>query len=68
MAATLEEATLAPGLTDIKIGGDDTIYSAVERIFITINGHTNEDVNPEGLEGGPGESVHPSRQARPHCL
>lgn len=69
MPATLEEATFAPGLQDIKIGGDDTIYSAVERIFITVNGYVNGDVNPEGREDGPGETVHPSRQVRrrPDC-
>lgn len=65
-AATLEQATVAPGMTDIAVGVDDTLFSAVERIFITINGHTNADINSAGLEDGPGETSHPSRQVRLH--
>ena len=38
IAATLEGATLAPGLDDIDVGNDDSLFSAVERIFITANG------------------------------
>ena len=37
-AAALEGATLAPGLDDIDVGNDDSLFSAVERIFITTNG------------------------------
>ncbi len=36
--AALESATLAPGLGDITTGHDDSAFSAVERIFVTING------------------------------
>ena len=45
VAATLEASTLAPGLKDITVGRDDTFSSAVERIFIAINGPTGKD-NP----------------------
>jgi hypothetical protein len=64
LPATLEEATVAPGLRDIDVGNDDSAFSAVERIFLVINGPTNDvegEVNPQrqGLnsairgEGGP---------------
>ena len=38
VAATLEEATLAPALSDIHVGGDDGAFSAVERLFAFTNG------------------------------
>ena len=38
IAATLEESTLAPAMNDIKIGGDDGAFSAVERLFSFVNG------------------------------
>jgi hypothetical protein len=49
LAATLEGATLAPGLADVRVGGDDGAFSAVERIFVTINGPQNiaGKVNPQ---------------------
>lgn len=51
IAAALEGATLAPGLGDIDVGNDDSLFSAVERIFITINGPRGCD-NPQrqGIE------------------
>ena len=60
LAATLEASTFAPGLQDIPLGGDDSAFSAVERIFLFVNGPTGQD-NPhrQGLqsalagEGGP---------------
>ena len=60
VAAALEKATLAPGLNSIKVGGDDSAFSAVERIFGFTNGPTGTD-NPgrQGFEsallgeGGP---------------
>ena len=45
-AAALEGATLAPGLQDIDMGNDDSAFSAVERLFLTINGPTGCD-NPQ---------------------
>lgn len=38
LTATLEEATVAPALNDIETGDDDSLYSAVERIFLFTNG------------------------------
>ena len=38
VAATLEEATLAPALSDIQVGHDDGAFSAVERLFVFTNG------------------------------
>ena len=52
LTAALEGATLAPGLTDIKVGSDDSAFSAVERLFTIING-------PVNVETG---VVHPQRQ------
>ena len=52
LPAALEGATLAPGLTDIKVGSDDSAFSAVERIFSIINGPVNVEANV----------VHPQRQ------
>jgi len=44
--AALEGATLAPGLQDIATGHDDSAFSAIERLFLTINGPTGCD-NPQ---------------------
>jgi len=46
LAATLEGAIYAPALKDISVGGDDSAFSAVERIFVFINGPTGKD-NPQ---------------------
>ena len=46
MAAVLEKATYAPALANIKVGFDDGAFSAVERLFATINGPTGAD-NPQ---------------------
>lgn len=46
VTATLEEATLAPALSDIKVGGDDGAFSAVERLFVTANGPMGKQ-NPQ---------------------
>ena len=46
LTATLEGATYAPGLEDIQGGGDDSLFSPVERIFVFVNGHTGKD-NPQ---------------------
>ncbi|KAJ8901534.1 hypothetical protein NDN08_003743 [Rhodosorus marinus] len=39
--AALEASTFAPGLDAVVVGGDDSAFSAVERIFVTINGPSN---------------------------
>ena len=44
--AALEGATLAPGLADIEVGGDDSLFSPVERIFLFVNGPTGKG-NPQ---------------------
>lgn len=46
VAATLEESTLAPALSDVKVGGDDGAFSAVERLFVTANGPMGKE-NPQ---------------------
>lgn len=46
LPATLEAATYAPALADITVGRDDSAFSAVERIFVTVNGPTN---SPDGV-------------------
>ncbi|HSD58819.1 MAG TPA: hypothetical protein VLB04_11620 [Methanotrichaceae archaeon] len=46
LAATLEGAIYAPALRDIQVGGDDSAFSPVERIFVFINGPTGKD-NPQ---------------------
>lgn len=46
VVARLEEATYAPTMGDIGTGRDDSFTSAVERIFITLNGPMGAD-NPQ---------------------
>ena len=46
LTATAEGATFAPGLGDIQRGGDDSLFSPVERIFVFVNGPTGKD-NPQ---------------------
>lgn len=64
LPAALERATFAPGLRDIQVGADDSLFSSVERIFGWTNGPVNDvegEVNPQRQgffsalrgEGGP---------------
>jgi hypothetical protein len=64
LPAALENATYAPALADVKVGSDDSAFSAVERIFAITNGPTNTvagEINPQRQgfntalkgEGGP---------------
>ena len=46
MAAAMEQVTLAPGLSDLAVGGDDSLFSSVERIFAFTNGPTGTG-NPQ---------------------
>lgn len=46
LPAALEGATFAAGLQDILLGTDDSVFSAVERLFLTLNGPTGCD-NPQ---------------------
>jgi hypothetical protein len=53
LPASIEEATFAPALQNIHVGGDDSAFSPVERIFSMANGPTNT---------GDGKVVTPQRQ------
>jgi len=46
LPASIEGATLAPGLNDVPVGRDDSAFSAVERLFAFTNGPTGQD-NPQ---------------------
>ncbi len=46
LAAAMEGATYAPALADVRVGGDDGAFSAVERIFAVANGPTGSE-NPQ---------------------
>jgi hypothetical protein len=46
VTATLEGVTYAPGLQNVSVGGDDSAFSAIERIFIATNGPTGQG-NPQ---------------------
>jgi hypothetical protein len=60
LVATLEGATYAPGLEDIKVGADDSLFSPVERIFLFPNGPTGKD-NPQrqGLNSAISDGLSP---------
>jgi len=63
LPAAFEGVTEAPGMNDLTIGRDDSVFSPVERLFAVTNGHTNGDINSAGLTGGPAnETSHPHRQ------
>ena len=50
LPAALEGVTFAPAMTDVKVGSDDSAFSAVERLFSIINGPVNTQpnvVNPQ---------------------
>ena len=44
--ATLDNGTFAPAMAGIKVGRDDSFASAIERLFVTINGPTGVE-NPQ---------------------
>lgn len=62
VTATLEEVTFAPNLGLIGVGRDDSLFSGVERIFVTANGYTNKNINTARRTDGPRETAHPLRQ------
>jgi hypothetical protein len=49
LPAALESATVAPALTDVLVGRDDSFTSGVERLFTFTNGPSNlpGEVNPQ---------------------
>lgn len=57
LPAALEGATYSPGLRDVAVGRDDSLFSAVERLFLTVNGPTNTQVDDDG-----NTVVNPQRQ------
>jgi hypothetical protein len=60
LTATLEGATYAPGLDDIQGGGDDSLFSPVERIFVFVNGHTGKsDPQRQGLDSAISDGTSP---------
>jgi hypothetical protein len=60
LTATLEGATFAPGLGDIQGGGDDSLFSPVERIFVFVNGHTGkDDPQRQGLDSAISDGASP---------
>jgi len=46
LPAAMEQVTIAPGLKDLTVGGDDGAFSAVERLFAAVNGPTGKG-NPQ---------------------
>jgi hypothetical protein len=60
LTATAEAATYAPALMDVQGGGDDSLFSPVERIFVFVNGQTGKD-NPQrqGLNSALSDGVSP---------
>jgi len=46
LPAALENATEAPAMRSLAVGGDDSAFSPVERLFATINGPTGRE-NPQ---------------------
>ena len=60
LTATAEASTFAPGLEDIQGGGDDSLFSPVERIFVFVNGPTGKD-NPQrqGLNSALSDGISP---------
>jgi hypothetical protein len=59
LPATLDGGTYAPRLKAIRTGGDDSLFSGIERFFVCTNGYTNQDL-PAGAPNN--ETHHPWRQ------
>ena len=59
LPATLDDGNYAPRLANIETGGDDSLFSGVERFFVSTNGYTNADL-PAGAPNN--ETHHPFRQ------
>ena len=53
LPASIEQASFAPAMQNIRVGGDDSAFSPVERIFSVANGPINV---------GDGKVVNPQRQ------
>lgn len=59
LPATLDGGTYAPRLSVIRTGGDDSLFSGIERFFVSTNGYTNAEL-PAGAPNN--ETHHPWRQ------
>ncbi len=60
VGATLEASTYAPALTDLHVGGDDSAFSPVERIFIFANGPTDvKNPQHQGLDSAISDKTDP---------
>lgn len=59
LPAALDDGNYAPRLKAIQVGGDDSLFSGVERFFVSANGYSDSDLPP----GAPrNETHHPWRQ------
>lgn len=60
LPAAVEGVTLAPGLNDVRVGGDDGAFSGVERLFTIVNGPTGaENPQRQGLNSALSEGRSP---------
>jgi hypothetical protein len=59
LPATLDGGTYAQRLSLVPTGGDDALFSGVERFFVSTNGYTDQDL-PAGAPNN--ETHHPWRQ------
>ena len=60
LPAAVEGVTLAPGLNDVRVGGDDGAFSGVERLFTVVNGPTGaENPQRQGLNSALSEGRSP---------
>jgi hypothetical protein len=59
LPATLDGGNYAPRLGLVPTGGDDALFSGVERFFVSTNGYTDQDL-PAGAPNN--ETHHPWRQ------
>lgn len=57
--ATLDGGTYTPRLGNVKTGGDDALFSGVERFFLNTNGFTNKNIPSRDANN---ETHHPWRQ------
>lgn len=62
LPAALEGAIFAPGLRDIAVGRDDSFLSAIERIFLFINGPENDPNVTVQRDGQTLVEANPQRQ------
>jgi hypothetical protein len=59
LPAALDDGNYSPRLANVPTGGDDSLFSGIERFFVSTNGFTNADL-PSGAPHN--ETHHPWRQ------